>query len=625
MRPFMGRIFTIKMEVTAALTFEELKEKAHRLPQLPGVYLMHDKDGVVIYVGKAKSLRNRVSQYFADLSAHTLKTRRMVSNIDFFETIFASSELDALLLENTLIKKYKPKYNILLKDDKGYPFIRISKDLYPKLSVASRRTKDGAQYFGPYGGRGTANTAIRLLSETFLLPSCSRKFPRDIGKERPCLQLHMKKCCGLCTGELSEQAYNEIIRQCVQVLEGKSEELETHLQEQMEQAAEEMRFEQAAVFRDRIRAIQRLRQSRVAVVTGGADTDAIGYVVRGSRACILRLSYKGGILVDRSKLLLDGLDEGDAADALDSYLQQFYAPLGWAPKTVCLSHEIEDRQAMEAYLSDLRGTKCTLQQPQRGEKRREVQLALDNAALELAEAEDSEQRTGKTLQLLQEMLGLEEPPVRMEAYDISNTAGADPVASMTVFHNGKPLKSAYKKFKIKTAVGGDDYGAMAEVLGRRLDRALAGDEGFLPLPDVFLIDGGQGQAAVALEQLAQRSLHIPLYGMVKDDHHRTRALITAEGQEFGIAATPAVFALIGRIQEETHRFAIEFHRTLRGKGMKKSSLEGIPGVGPAREKALLKRFGTVRAISKADLSDLQTVLPDRAAQAVYDHFKEKRT
>lgn len=606
------------------MTFEELKEKAHRLPQLPGVYLMHNREGVIIYVGKAKSLRNRVSQYFADLASHTLKTRRMVSNIDHFETIFANSELDALLLENTLIKKYKPKYNILLKDDKGYPFIRISKEPYPRLSVASRRERDGAQYFGPYGGRGTANTAIRLLGETFLLPSCNRKFPRDIGKERPCLQLHMKKCCGPCTGSLSSEGYQEIIRQCVQVLEGKSEELESCLQAQMEQAAEEMLFEQAAVYRDRIRAIQRLRQSRIAVVTGGADTDAIAYTVRGSRACIVRLSYRGGVLVDRSKVLLDGLDEGDASDTLESFLQQYYTPLGWAPKAVCLSHEIEARQAMEDYLSELRGSKCVVQQPQRGEKRREVQLALDNAALELAEAEDAEQRTGKTLQLLQDMLGLKSVPVRMEAYDISNTAGTDPVASMTVFHNGKPLKSAYKKFKIKTAIGGDDYGAMAEVLGRRLERALEGDESFLPLPDVFLIDGGQGQAAVALEQLNKRGLHIPLYGMVKDDHHRTRALITAEGQEFGIAATPAVFALIGRIQEETHRFAITYHRTLRSKSMKKSSLEGIPGVGPAREKLLLKRFGSVRAIAQAELEDLEAVLPKQAAQAVYEHFKEKR-
>lgn len=607
------------------MTFEELKEKAHRLPQLPGVYLMHDREDTIIYVGKAKSLRNRVSQYFADLAAHTVKTRRMVSNIDHFETIFANSELDALLLENTLIKKYKPKYNILLKDDKGYPFIRLDSGPFPRLSVAGKRERDGARYFGPYGGRGTANAAIRLLSEVFLLPSCSRRFPRDIGKERPCLQLEMKKCCGPCTGRLSEQEYREIMEQCVQVLEGKSAQLEEQLQEQMEQAAEELRFEQAAVCRDRIRALQRLRQSRIAVVTGGADTDAVGFAVRGSRACIVRLSYRGGVLVDRSRLLLDGLDEGDASDALESYLQQYYGPLCWAPKTICLSHEIENPQALEAFLSELRGSRCSIQLPQRGEKHREVQLALDNAALELAEAEDAEQRTGKTLHLLQELLGLNAPPVRMEAYDISNTAGSDPVASMTVFHNGKPLKNAYKKFRIKTAVGGDDYGAMAEVLGRRLDRALAGDTGFLPLPDLFLIDGGQGQAAVALEQLQARGVEIPLCGMVKDDHHRTRALVTPDGRELGITATPAVFALIGRIQEETHRFAIEYHRTLRGKRMRKSSLEGIPGVGPAREKALLKQFGTVRAIAAAELSELEAVLPKPTAQAVYDHFKEKQT
>ena len=606
------------------MTFEELKEKAHRLPQLPGVYLMHNKEGTVIYVGKAKSLRNRVSQYFADLASHTLKTRRMVSHIDTFETIFASSELDALLLENTLIKKYKPKYNILLKDDKGYPFIRVSREDFPRLSVASRREKDDARYFGPYGGRGTANMAIRLLSETFLLPSCSRKFPRDIGKERPCLQLHMKKCCGPCTGELSRESYQEIIRQCIQVLEGKSSELEASLQQQMELAAEEMRFEQAAVFRDRIRAIQKLRQSRIAVVSGGADTDAVGFAVRGSRGCIVRLSYQGGVLIDRAKILLDGLDEGDASDALESYLQQYYTTLNWAPKRVCLSHEIEDQLAVERYLTDLRGDKCTILLPQRGEKRREVQLALDNAVLELAEVEETEQRTGKTLQVLQEMLGLEETPLRMEAFDISNTAGSDAVASMTVFQNAKPAKSAYKKFKIKTAVGGDDYGAMAEVLGRRLDRALSGDEGFLPLPDLFLIDGGVGQAAVAQEQLTARNINIPLYGMVKDSHHRTRALVTADGTEFGISATPAVFALIGRIQEETHRFAVTFHQDVRSKKLKKSSLEGIPGVGPAREKALLKRFGTVRAIAEAEFDELAAVLPKQTAQAVYDHFKEKK-
>ncbi|MBR5389758.1 MAG: excinuclease ABC subunit UvrC [Clostridia bacterium] len=608
------------------MTFEELKEKAHRLPAQPGVYLMHDKSGAVIYVGKAKMLRNRVSQYFADLASHTLKTRKMVANIDSFETIFAATELDALLLENTLIKKYKPKYNILLKDDKGYPFIRIEPGDYPRMTVANRREQDGAQYYGPYGGRGTANHAIRLLSETFLLPNCSRRFPRDIGKSRPCLQLDMGKCCGVCTGKISPEEYARLMAQCRQILEGKSEELTAQLKDQMERAAEDMAFEQAAVFRDRLRAIERLRQSRIAVVTGGADTDALAFALRGSRACIVRLSYRAGILVDRSAVLLDGLDAGDAADALESFIQQYYAKLSWAPKLICLSHDLEAPETMEAYLTTLRGTKCSVLVPQKGEKRREVQLALDNAAIELAEAEDAEQRTGKTLQLLQQMLGLSQPPRRMESFDVSNTMGADPVASMVVFFNGKPLKSAYKKFKIKTASGGDDYGSIAEVIGRRLDRALAGDESFLPLPDLFLIDGGAGQAEVALEQLRQRGMEqtIPVYGMVKDDHHRTRALVTAEGQEFGISATPAVFALLGRLQEEVHRFAIEYHRTLRGKRMKRSSLDGIPGLGKSREKKLLQRFGTVRAVAAASVEELSAVLPEAVARAVYDHFKEKK-
>ena len=437
----------------------------------------------------------------------------------------------------------------------------------------------------------------------------------------------MGKCCGVCTGKISEEEYDRLIAQCQQVLEGKSEELSAQLQEQMEQAAEDMEFERAAVFRDRIRAIERLRQSRIAVVTGGADTDALAFALRGSRACIVRLSYRSGILVDRTSVLLDGLDEGDAADALESFIQQYYTKLSWAPKLVCLSHALEEPELVEEYLTSLRGTKCALLFPQKGEKRREVQLALDNAALELAEAEDLEQRTGKTLQLLQQMLGLPEPPRRMESFDISNTMGSDPVASMVVFQNGKPLKSAYKKFKIKTAQGGDDYGSMAEVIGRRLDRALAGDESFLPLPDIFLIDGGAGQAQIALEQLRQRGLElaVPVYGMVKDDHHRTRALVTAEGQEFGIAATPAVFALLGRLQEEVHRFAIEYHRSLRGKRMRRSSLNGIPGLGEAREKKLLRRFGTVRAVAAASVEELSSVLPGPVAQAVYDHFKEKQS
>ena len=604
------------------MTLEELKEKAHRLPAEPGVYLMHDKAGTVIYVGKAKSLRNRVSQYFADLTSHTIKTRKLVSQIDWFETIFAKTELDALLLENTLIKRYKPKYNILLKDDKGYPFLRLAPGPYGRFSVVSRRSQDGAKYFGPYGGRGTANQALRLLTETFGLPTCARQFPRDFGKERPCLRYQLGKCLGVCRGAMTGEEYRQRIEEATLVLEGKTSDLEARLTEQMEAYAEALEFEQAAACRDRLKALAQLRRNNVTIVSGGADTDILAFACQGSRGILVRLSYSGGILLDRTKLFFEGAQPEDGSDVLESYLKQWYGQHCWAPREICISQEIEDAEAVETYLSTIRGGKCKIIVPQRGEKRRQLDLAMENARLELQEAEVADQHRGKSLNLLAEALGLETPPQRMEAFDISNTAGDQPVASMTVFQQGKPLKSAYKKFKIKTVTGGDDYGAMAEVMGRRLDRALSGDASFLPLPDVFLMDGGQGQVRVAKAELEVRGLNIPIYGMVKDDHHRTRALVDADGKEIGIAATPALFSLIGRIQEETHRFAVEFHQSVRSKQARQSRLEKIPGVGEARRKQLLKAFGSVRAIAEADEDLLAAVVPRPVAQAIVSYFKE---
>ncbi|MEA5039471.1 MAG: excinuclease ABC subunit UvrC [Clostridiaceae bacterium] len=605
------------------MDFEQLKEKAHRLPGLPGVYLMHDQTGEIIYIGKAKSLHNRVSQYFADLSSHTFKTRRMIASIDSFETIFAKTELDALLLESTLIKKHKPKYNILLKDDKGYPFIRLETGAYPRFSVAARRTEEG-RYFGPFGGRGTANLAIRLLTETFRLPSCTRKFPRDIGKERPCLRYDLHKCCGICTGEVAEEAYAELMRQCVLVLEGKSEALENELRADMEHSAEALEFEHAAACRDRLAAVQKLGRSRIVVAAAGADVDALAFGIRGTRACVTRLSYLGGALVDKSTAFFDGLDEGDAGDALESYITQYYTRAGKAPRELYLSHPIEDESSVAEFLSSLAGRKCMLRVPQRGEKLRWIELAEQNAALELAEAEDYERRTGKTLSLLQELLDLPAPPRRMEAFDISNTAGDTPVASMTVFEDGRPRRSAYKKFQVKTAVGGDDYGAMAEILGRRLDRAVSGDASFLPLPDLLLMDGGAGQVSVAKQELEKRALDIPLCGMVKDDRHRTRALVTPGGREIGLTAHPAAFALIGRIQEETHRFAVTYHQEKRGKQLRAGVLDGISGLGPARKKLLLRKFGSVKAIAAATEEELVALVPRPVAQAILKKLEPKR-
>ena len=605
------------------MTLSQLRQKAHELPLVPGVYLMRDKNGQVIYVGKAKVLKNRVSQYFANLASHTAKTRRLVENIDDFETIYAKTEFDALLLENTLIKRYKPKYNILLKDDKGYPYVRLGKGEYATFSIVPARQDDGARYFGPYGGRGAAKAAIDIVRETFALPTCTRKFPRDIGKERPCLMLHLNKCCGVCTGSVSPEQYAELLRQSALLLEGKGDDLAHAMEEKMNERAEALDFEGAALLRDRMRAVQKLGRSRLVTGVTLSDIDVLACGLRGTRAAFALLSYGGGSLMDKKVQFFDGLEEQDLPDALGSFIKQYYSRAGNAPRELALDRDIDDREGVEALLSSLRGRRCSVLVPQRGEKLQMVRLAADNARLELEALETREQRSRKTLVLLGEMLGLEKTPRRIEAFDISNTAGSDPVASMTVFEDGAPKKSAYKKFKVKLAAGGDDYGAMAEVVGRRLDRALGGDESFLPLPDLFLMDGGAGQTHVALQQLRQRGVTVPIFGMVKDSHHRTRALVTADGREIGIVSTPAVFALIGRIQEETHRFAVAYHHDVRAKNARRSALDGIPGLGETRRRQLMRHFGTVSAIRRASADELAAVVPRNVAEEIVRHFSEK--
>ncbi len=605
------------------MTLEQLRQKAHELPLVPGVYLMRDREGTVIYVGKAKVLKNRVSQYFANLASHTTKTRRLVENIDDFETIYAKTEFDALLLENTLIKRYMPKYNILLKDDKGYPYVRLSPGDYGTFSIVPTRQEDGAKYFGPYGGRGAAKAAINIVRETFGLPTCSRRFPRDIGKERPCLSLHIGKCCGVCDGRVDAGQYAELLRQSALLLEGKSEDLAAVMEEKMNACAEALDFEAAALYRDRLRAVQKLGRSRIVTGVTLSDIDVWACAMRGSRAAFTLLSYGGGSLMDKKTEFYDGLEEQDIPDALGSFIKQYYSRASHAPRELALDRVIDDKEGVEALLSSLRGRRCVILEPQRGEKAQMLKLAADNARLELEALETREQRSRKTLVLLGEMLGLEGPPKRIEAFDISNTAGSDAVASMTVFEEGAPRKGAYKKFRVKEAAASDDYGAMAEVVGRRLDRAIGGDESFLPLPDLFLIDGGTGQAGVALREMQKRGMDIPLFGMVKDSHHRTRALVTAEGREIGLTAAPAVFAFVGRIQEETHRFAVTFHQDTRAKSSRRSALDGIEGLGEARRKQLLKHFGTVGAIRQATEEELAAVVPRSVAGNIVRHFAMK--
>ncbi len=603
-------------------TREELHEKVLALPKEPGVYIMKNAQGEVIYVGKAKALKNRVSQYFQSDDRKTPKTRKMVSNIDDFDIIVCRSEFEALVLENSMIKKHKPKYNILLKDDKGYPFIRVSShEPYATFSVVSKVKKDAARYLGPYGGRSAAFQAIDTVSRVMGLRTCRRVLPRDIGKERPCLNAHMGRCCAPCAGGISEDDYAERVAQAVRILEGDYEELARSLEQEMLQASEELRFERAAELRDRFRAITRIGNQQKVVASGFADMDLVAFVQGQTRGCIVTLHYLAGNLQEKEFTMTDGTSEDDAPEAIGSYIKQYYSLRGVVPPLVLVSHEIEDLPAIEEFLGQIAGRKVTLSVPQRGRRRELMEIAVKNAREEIVRVETSGERRAKSLELFGKMMGLAETPVSFEAYDISNLSGTNTVGSMIVFENAQPKRSRYRKFKIRSVANGqDDYQAMEEMLIRRMQRWADGDGKFAELPSVFLIDGGLGHVRVAKRVLDKFSCDRPVFGMVKDDHHRTRGLVNPEGREFGISTVPAVFALVGRMQEEVHRFAIEYQRSLRRSDNLRSTLENIPGVGEKRREALLRHFKTLTAIKNASADMLGEVIPKSAAQAVYDYF-----
>ena len=607
------------------MTFDELKEKAHALPLKPGVYIMQDAKNEVIYVGKAKALKNRVSQYFANLASHTEKTRAMVSQIDHFDVIVADSEFEALVLENSLIKRHQPRYNILLKDDKGYPYIRLTvKDPYPRFSLANRAAEDGARYFGPYGSRGATQNIVDALRVALKLPSCNRKFPRDIGKERPCLNYHMGQCDGYCRKEMDQSRYREAIDQAIRLLEGKFQEVGDELQAEMEQAAEELRFEKAAELRDRYRAIELLGKRQKVVAGSLADTDVVGFFQgEATKSCFVVLHFAGGDLAAKDWELIDTPMEEDTADILSALVRQYYAPRGQIPKQILLPCALEDEVPLMRLFSEQAGHRVELVTPQRGAKMDLIRLANKNAAEEVERWTTREERQSKLMELLGRMLGLETPPRRIESYDISNQGADDIVASMVVYVNAKPLKRDYRRFKLKDMDGPDDYASMDQVLRRRFQRYLDGDEKFADKPDLLLIDGGVNHANVAVRVLEELGLSIPVFGMVKDDRHRTRALVTPEGREIGIQANQAVFSLIGQIQEETHRFAIEFHRQQQNQRVKGSVLDKIPGVGEKRRAELLRHFKSVKNIKAASLAELEEAVPKNTARAVYQFFREK--
>lgn len=601
---------------------ETLRQKALALPLKPGVYIMRDADDTVIYVGKAKMLKNRVSSYFH--GAHNLKTEAMISKIADFSVIVVESEFEALVLENSLIKHHAPKYNILLKDDKGYPFVRLDmREEYPRFTVVSKRADDGAQYFGPFGSRGSTFAALDAILKTLKLPTCSKKFPRDIGKERPCLNHHMGACDGYCQSADMWEKYRETLDKAVMILKGRSGELIDSLTEEMNAAAENLRFEEAAEKRDMIKSIASLETRQHVLMKGKYDTDAVGFFRGQAKTCFNVLHYIGGQLLGKDTELIEDPVE-DTTEAISLLTRQYYAAREAAPKTVLLPEDTGDMEELSKFLADVSGHDVEVTVPKRGFKKEYLTAAMVNAEEETKRLTTKEERISKTAQWLKDALGLPDIPDRIESYDISNTGASDIVASMVVFQHGKPLKKDYRKFKIKTLEGHpDDYASMREVIARRCKRYLENDEKFNRLPDIFLIDGGVTHAAAAREAMHSVGVSAPVFGMVKDDRHRTRALVTPDGDEIGIDAFPAVFSFIGTIQEETHRFAITFHHDSHIKSTKKSKLEEIPGVGEKRRNDLLKAFKSIKAISAASVEELSKVVPKPTAQAIFSYFHKE--
>lgn len=600
---------------------ENIKNKIKSLPLHPGVYLMKNKKGDVIYVGKAKHLKNRVSSYFVSSKGHSFKTNILVSHIHDFDIIITKSEFDALVLENSLIKKYKPKYNILLKDDKGYPYIKITyKELYPDFYIVSKPQTDGNKYLGPYSSRSTAKMAIDTIKQVLKIKDCSRKFPRDIFKERPCLNAHIGRCSAPCANKISQQDYFETIKQAEVLLRGNFKDLINDLTEKMLAHSEELNFEQASVLRDKIRAIEKLLEKQTVVASGFAELDVVAYAKGYTKSAIVVFHYMTGSLVEKEFTIIDS--NFSESEALSSFIKQYYSLRNNTPKEIALSHDIDDIESIEEFLSSISKTKLSV--PQKAIRKEFVNMAILNGVEEIARIETLTERTNKTLELLSNTLGCEKTINRIEAYDISNISGTNTVGSMIVFENGSPKKSEYRKFKINSVIDTqDDYTSMKEMIIRRLENYIANNEKFNKLPDIIMLDGGLGHVSTIKPIVDQYNLGILVVGMVKDNRHRTRGLIFEDGREVSLETIPTLFALIGNIQEEVHRFAINYHKTLRNKALKSSSLDNINGVGDERKRNLLRHFKTISNIKKASIEELLQIVPQTIAENIQNYYNEK--
>ena len=609
-----------------------IEEELKKLPAKPGVYLMHDERDEIIYVGKAVSLKNRVRQYFQSSRNKGAKIEQMVTHIARFEYIITDSELEALVLESNLIKEHRPKYNTMLKDDKSYPFIKVTvQEAYPRVLFARRMKKDKNRYFGPYTSAGAVKDVIELVRKLYQVRSCSRTLPRDCGKDRPCLYYHMKQCTGPCTGNVSQEAYRENIRKVLKFLNGDFQETIDALTAKMEKASEEMRFEDAAESRDLIQSIRKIGERQKITAYGEEDRDIIAVAMdesldlREQDAVVQVFFMRSGRLIGRDHFYLRVARGDTKSQVLSSFLKQFYAGTPFIPKEIMLQTEVEDREVIEEWLSSRRKQRVHILVPQKGTKEKLVELARENARMVLDKDRErikrEEGRTIGAVHEVEEWLGLQ-GIVRMEAFDISNISGFESVGSMVVYEKGRPKKSDYRKFRIKSVQGPNDYASMEEVLTRRFTHETSGEfDSFARMPDLLLMDGGRGQVNIALGVLEKLGIQVPVCGMVKDDHHRTRGLYF-NNNEIPIETNSEGFRLITRIQDEAHRFAIEYHRSLRSKEQVHSILDDIPGIGERRRKALMRRFRGIEGIREASVEELAETESMNAASAkqVYDFF-----
>lgn len=610
-----------------------IQEELKKLPGKPGVYLMHDEKDAIIYVGKAISLKNRVRQYFQSSRNKGAKIEQMVTHISRFEYIVTDSELEALVLECNLIKEHRPKYNTMLMDDKSYPFIKVTvNEPFPRVMLARQMKKDKAKYFGPYTSAGAVKDTIELIRKLYHIRSCNRSLPKDIGKERPCLNYHIHQCHAPCQGYISQEEYRKSIDEVVRFLNGHYDLVLKELEEKMMAASDSLEFEKAIEYRELLTSVQKVAQKQKITDTAGDDRDIIAMASEGEDAVVQVFFIRSGRLIGRDHFYLKSAENDTEGEILSSFIKQFYAGTPYIPAELMLPEEIEDQDIIEEWLTARRERRVHLRIPKKGTKEKLVELAQKNAQMVLKNDRErlkrEEGRTIGAVKELEKILGLK-GIIRMEAYDISNTNGFDSVGSMVVYEHGKPKRNDYRKFKIKTVQGPDDYASMNEVLTRRFGHGLREQQeesetgGFQIFPDLIMMDGGRGQVNIALEVLEKLHLHIPVCGMVKDDNHRTRGLYF-NNTELPIDRNSECFRLITRIQDEAHRFAITFHRQLRSKGQVHSVLDDIPGVGPARRKDLMRCFENIDAIRNATVEELKELpsMNEKSAQEVYKFFHQ---